>query len=288
MNAFLSRRYELAEAQRHPAPGRQPVPRIEEAERFLRQLDVERGGSLDYFEKHLPRLARTLTMVPESGIHGAVLELGCYGQITPFLKDFSGYSSVRGAHFGQRGVTEDKFMKVSGKFVKVKVDLFDAERDPFPYGDGSFESVLVCEVIEHLLHDPIQMLLECRRVLIEGGRLLVTTPNAASLTSVARVLHGYDNPQIYSHYSVPTPGANEIPHVREYTADEVRRVLEAAGFEIETLITEPIAEWSKHLPMWNFLEEQGYRTALRGEQTYCVAIKRSALPVDRYPTFLYA
>lgn len=36
-----------------------------------------------------------------------------------------------------------------------------------------------------------------------------------------------------------------------------------------------------------FLERSGYPTALRGEQTYCLARKRAHLPVTRYPKFLY-
>jgi hypothetical protein len=132
-------------------------------------------------------------------------------------------------------------------------------------------------------------LLESRRVLEEGGSLLITTPNVSSLTSVARALHGYDNPQLYSHYQTPRSEApTDLPHVREYTAFELRDLLQAAGFEIECLFTEPIAELAMNLPMWNFLEEHGHNTSLRGEQTYCVAIKRSALPVTRYPKFLYS
>jgi SAM-dependent methyltransferase len=288
LNAFISRRYDRDEAVTHPPPETQPPARFQEAEAQLRQLDVE-GGEFGraYFEKHIPRLARTLTLVPQSVNAGAILELGCYGQITPFLRSFCGYSNVRGAHLGPAGETEDKYIQVNGKTITVKVDFFNAELDPFPYPDATFETVVIGELIEHLLHDPIHMLLECRRVLIEGGRILVTTPNVASLTSVARVLHGYDNPQIYSHYSLPSHGAEDIPHVREYTPFELRDTIIAAGFEIETLITEPIAEWSKNLPMLHFLESHGYNTSLRGEQTYCVAVKREALPVDRYPVFLY-
>ncbi len=69
---------------------------------------------------------------------------------------------------------------------------------------------------------------------------------------------------------------------------ELQGAVEAAGFEVETLLTEPIGEFSMNLPMWHFLEEHGYNTSLRGEQTYCVAIKRPGLPVTRYPKFLYA
>lgn len=197
--------------------------------------------------------------------------------------------NVRGAYYGPLGRTERRFASVGGQPFEAPVDLFDAERDRFPYDDGSFETVLACELIEHLLRDPMHLLLECRRILEEGGRLIVTTPNVASLTSVARVLHGYDNPQISSAYQQPRAGApDEIQHVREYTAFELRTALESAGFQIEALFTEPIAELAMNRPMWNFLEDHGYNTSLRGEQTYCVAVKRSGLPLTRYPRFLYS
>ena len=71
------------------------------------------------------------------------------------------------------------------------------------------------------------------------------------------------------------------------SAYELRDAVRAAGFEVETLITEPIEKFSEHLPVWNFLEENGFNTAYRGEQTYCVAVKRAALPINRFPAFLY-
>jgi len=227
--------------------------------------------------------------VPPSRTSGRILELGCYMHITPFLQPLRGYRDVRGAHYGRLGATERKTASVRGRVFEVCMDLFDAERDRFPYDDGYFETVLVCEVVEHLLYDPMHLLLECHRILEERGRLVVTTPNVASLKGVACVLHGYDNPQLYSKYTRPRPDSPpNIPHVREYTAFEVQYALRAAGFEIETVFTEPIAEWAEHLPMWNFLKENGYNTSMRGEQTYCIGIKRSGLPVTRYPEFLYA
>jgi SAM-dependent methyltransferase len=266
-----------------------PVPKrsaeLDAATEQLRGLDLPAGENGEYFHKHLPRLARTLTLVPRPQSNGRILELGCYLQITPFLQEWCGYTEVRGAYYGPLGRTDSRIASVRGKRFEVSVDLFDAERDCFPYADGSFETVLACELIEHLLRDPMHLLLECRRILQEGGRLIVTTPNVASLTSVARVLHGYDNPQISSEY----PGVrDDVPHVREYTAFELRNAVEAAGFEIESLFTEPIAEFEMNRPMWNFLEDHGYNTSLRGEQTYCVAVKSSNLPVTRYPRFLYS
>ena len=255
----------------------------------LGRLDLPDEAARRYFEKHLPRLARTLTLVPPPRAGGRILELGCYMQITPFLQLWRGYSSVRGAYYGSLGRTEQRIASIHGEAFEAPVDLFDAERDRYPYDDGSFETVLACELIEHLLRDPMHLFLESRRILQEGGRLIVTTPNIASLTSVARVLHGYGNPQISSAYARKTADdVDEIPHVREYTAFELRDAVEAAGFQIEALFTEPIAGLEMNAPMWNFLEDNGYNTSLRGEQTYCVAVKRSDLAVTRYPRFLYS
>ena len=65
--------------------------------------------------------------------------------------------------------------------------------------------------------------------------------------SVASLLEGRDNPQIFSIYTRPPPGEEAgIPHVREYTADELGRTVQAAGFEVETLFTENIPEYDHH------------------------------------------
>jgi 2-polyprenyl-3-methyl-5-hydroxy-6-metoxy-1,4-benzoquinol methylase len=48
------------------------------------------------------------------------------------------------------------------------------------FAEGSFDTVTMSHVIEHL-PDPIRTLVECRRVLKEGGRLVLLTPNIDSL-----------------------------------------------------------------------------------------------------------
>ncbi len=144
------------------------------------------------------------------------------------------------------------------------------------------------EIIEHMIYDPMHLLLESRRVLREGGYLLVTTPNVGSITSVAKTLDGHDNPQIFFLYKRPVNGeAPDIGHMREYTAYELGQAVKAAGFEVEQLFTTFITEYSSHLPLLKFLESNGYDTENRGEQSWCVAVKRASLPVDRYPFFIY-
>jgi predicted SAM-dependent methyltransferase len=262
--------------------------RTADVERFLRSVQLENNGASVYLEHHLSRLVRSLALVPACE-GGRALELGTYGYVAAALERVLGYAEVRGAYYGDTPGRDRKTLRIAGQAeFAFDVDLFDAERHGYPYGDASFDVVLCCELIEHLLVDPMHMLFECHRVLADGGLLVLTTPNAASFTSVACTLHGWRNPQVYSLY--PATGRGGPPHVREYTAREVADAMKAAGFELEALFTERIAgvdegSWVKAL-----LEREGLDTSLRGEQTYCLARKRPGLPAaqERYPSWLYA
>jgi SAM-dependent methyltransferase len=257
-------------------------------EEELRTLPLDSEAARSYLEKHLSRLAKTLELVPYSN-GGRALELGCYMQITPFLQRSCGYGEVRGAYYGTPGKQDMKTMSFPDGDFTVLIDHFDAERHPFPYPEGYFELVLATEIIEHMAFDPMHLLVESRRVLSEGGHLLVSTPNAASFASIAKALDGRTNPQIFPQYKRPNPLEPEIGHVHEYTAHELRLTLEAAGFEIERLFTTTIEEYALHAEILRpLVEALGYDLENRGEQTWCLAVKRGELPIDRYPAFLYS
>ncbi len=261
---------------------------LKAAEAALRTLPVADEGGRAYLETHITRLARTLALVPQPGPTGRVLELGCYGQITPFLQRLCGYREVRGAYYGPNGRVDRKSIEFPDGRFDFSVDLFNADLEPFPYPDGHFDLVIAGEIIEHLLHDPMHLLLESRRVLMEGGTVLLSTPNTASVTSVAKVLNADDNPQIYPYYQRTLPGAQlEIGHMREYTVPEIGQLMKAAGLEVRALFTTFNPEYEHHRHFLRFLESNGFSTENRGEQIWCLAVKRSALPVDRYPAFLY-
>ncbi len=260
--------------------------KLRAAEAALHNMPMPDEGGRQYLEKHIPRLARTLALVPPPETTGRVLELGCYMQITPLLDRLCGYREVRGAYYGPAGRVDRKTMHFPDRDFHCEIDHFDAERDRFPYPDEHFDLVIAGEIIEHMVYDPMHLLLESRRVLREGGRILITTPNIAGLASVAKVLEGRDNPQIFSHYKRPG-GEPEIGHMREYTAWEMGEVTKAAGFEIERLFTTVIEEYEGHWPLLRLLAEHGYSTENRGEQTWCLGRKRSALPVDRFPRIVF-
>jgi SAM-dependent methyltransferase len=267
-----------------------PPRRYDEIIAFVRSLDQADASARTYLEIHLPRIARTLDLVPAPRSSSRVLELGAYMHMTPALQCVLGYTEVRGAFFGPLGRTEEKSITVAGNPVfHCFVDLFDAEKDCYPYPDGHFECALACEIFEHMMHDPMHMLVEIHRVLEEGGALVLTTPNVASYLAVARALEQSANPQLFSKYPDPRGefADSEPPHVREYTPLELREVVESAGFEVENLFTEVIPGYGTDAWVKMFLERNGYSSAMRGEQLYCLARKRAGRRIVRYPRFLY-
>lgn len=79
---------------------------------------------------------------------------------------------------------------------------------------GSFDAVLLDQVLEHLL-DPVGVLKLAVRALRPGGRLVLTTPNADSLYARA---FGDE----WAHWHVPY-------HVYLYRKTDLRRLFEVAG-----------------------------------------------------------
>jgi len=247
-------------------------------------------GSREYVETHLTRLQKTLSVTPPATIPGErVLEMGAYLQITPALKNRLGYPEVRGCYFGPAGrVDRRRVTSESGEEFECAIDHFDAEKDCFPYENGWFATVLCCELLEHLTADPMHMMSEINRVLRDGGHLVLTTPNVVSLRALSGILQGF-HPQLFSAYIRPKNGVSDARHAREYTPNEVRHLLEAAGFEVVLLETGPFREepkpehaWVEHLLDRYFLTKEH-----RGEGIYAVGRKQGPVR-ERWPSWLYS
>jgi SAM-dependent methyltransferase len=254
---------------------------------FLYSIEMPDAGAATYLAEHIRRLVRTLAMLPLGTPETRALELGSYLQMAATMERVLGYGSVRPAYYGADAGIDTKTLLIKGQSpFRSEIDVFDAEVDTYPYADGSFDVVLCCELIEHLIHDPMHMLVECWRVLKGNGLFVLTTPNTVSLSSVAAALNGRHNPQVFSRY--PAKGNQDIPHVREYTPFEIVQALQSAGFEIQTLITERMPKCEHATWVIDLLRQNKFETSLRGEQIYCLSRKRSGGVLERFPAFLYS
>src|SRR5215211_1901750 len=84
-----------------------PRNRYSEIVEFVRSLDQPSDGARQYLEIHIPRIGRTLGLVPPPASSKRILEMGAYMQMTPALQCVLGYAEVRGAYFGPSGRAEE-------------------------------------------------------------------------------------------------------------------------------------------------------------------------------------
>lgn len=156
-----------------------------------------------------PSLERRLAFL--RGFLGAgarALDVGCgAGEFTAAL---AGARAVPiGVDVAEAALTRARARHPGLDFRLVPLD------GPLPFEDGSFELVWASEVIEHVT-DTARWLSELRRVLVPGGRLLVTTPSHGRL----RVALGG-----VERFSEPLGD-----HLHLYTRRSLRTLLDEFGF----------------------------------------------------------
>jgi glycosyltransferase involved in cell wall biosynthesis/SAM-dependent methyltransferase len=248
---------------------------------------VTDASAQEYLDHHAARFQKTLELTPPGDESQRILEMGAYMQITPALHFKLGYGEVRGCYFGEAGkIDHREVTSATGEKFACEIDLFDAEHDTYPYPDGHFDTVLCCELIEHLKEDPMHLLAEVNRILKDGGHFLMTTPNIGSLRAISAILHGY-HPGFFPAYLKP-PVDGDARHAREYTAKEGYLLLHDAGFEVVKLETGPFREEPRPELAWvaTMLRQYGMPEDLRGDGLYVLGRKVAGVR-SRYPTWLY-
>lgn len=200
-------------------------------------IDGSHTGELTgYATADCERFLRTLDMVPHES--GKSLEIGANPYFTTLLlrKFRPEYDHVISNYFnGDPGVYSQKLTFDGFDGVPESFDLqyhsLNVEQWEFPFADDELSVVLFCEVLEHMTMDPLHVIREISRVLETGGKLVLTTPNVARLENVIALLEGRN---LYDPYSAYGPYGR---HNREYTRDELHRLLIFCGFEAEISYT---------------------------------------------------
>jgi SAM-dependent methyltransferase len=109
----------------------------------------------------------------------------------------------------------------------------DVGADPLPFSDNQFDFVTYTDVIEHHSFSPKRVLREIHRVLVPGGRVIVVTPNHASLYNRLKLFFG-GNVNDDFDYFFDTCAEERIyeGHHREYTRAELTAALRRTPFQV--------------------------------------------------------
>ena len=143
---------------------------------------------------------------------GRVLDIGCgSGWLTAFLGSL-GWEAVG------IDVDPESIKAARSRGLDVRLGTLEAQGFPADY----FDAVLMNHVIEHI-HDPLEHLGECHRVLKKGGVLSLATPNVASL--------GHERFHQYWR------GLEPPRHLYIFSPKSLQYLVFSVGFSIQTLTT---------------------------------------------------
>jgi len=107
-----------------------------------------------------------------------------------------------------------------------QVLLGDIETMELPLEPGSFDVVLLSDVIEHL-RDPVDTLRRLRRCLRPGGRLVLSTPNVANWALRLSLLAG--------RWRYTDRGILDRTHTHLFTRATLREAIENAGYVVDRI-----------------------------------------------------
>ncbi|MHC5745179.1 MAG: methyltransferase domain-containing protein, partial [Nostoc sp.] len=139
---------------------------------FLKSVLVKDASSIEmenYCKQDFKRFVYTYGLARD--LSGKCLELGANPYFTTILlKEFTNFQLSLANYFGVNPTTKvvqevnyKDFKTGQQTSIELESYHFNIEEESFPFADGEFDVVLFCEIIEHLLINPVAVLKEIKR-----------------------------------------------------------------------------------------------------------------------------
>lgn len=159
----------------------------------------------------------------------------------------------------------------------IQVKMHDVE-DPLPFPDNTFDIIVSNAVIEHLHGTHRNAIQECARVLKPGGILLISTPNLAYILKRIRFLLGRSPNWDLKDFFFS--GKQFTGHTREFTVQEVKRMMSWVGLEVihaRARSTYFRWKWVMQPKKWASIASffMGFLSGSFGDNVYVIAKKKS-------------
>jgi SAM-dependent methyltransferase len=153
-------------------------------------------------------------LAPPDG--GTVLDVGAgEGAFTQWLVSH-GYNAIA------VGIDRGQYFFSGAGFVETDLD------QGLPFSDASLAGIVAIEVLEHL-ENPLRLFREAARCLVDGGWLLVTTPNIKSLSSrLSFLIRGH-------HLYFGRTDYEGNGHISPIALDQIQAIAARAGLSVEVV-----------------------------------------------------
>lgn len=170
-----------------------------------------------YWEKGRPEWTNceieNLIKIIKPFIRGKVLDVGCgEGTVTNSISQLDYVDEIFGIDISKTAINLAK-----KKYSNISFKISEAEK--IPYKDNSFKTVLLIEVLEHIL-DIEGLFIELNRVLELEGYIVITTTDYNFLKKILIAL-------IWEKYFYATN-----PHIKFLTKESLKKLLEFYGFKV--------------------------------------------------------
>jgi ubiquinone/menaquinone biosynthesis C-methylase UbiE len=141
-----------------------------------------------------------------------ILDVGCGS--SPVLTRFPGAVGM--------DLNENKLLFLRG--CGLDASFIKASAESIPFADNKFDYVLCLELIEHV-YNPVAVFQEMNRVLIPGGKLILSTPNYGSFTWLI----------VEKLYGILMPDGYKLDHYNAFNQMGIIRMGEYNGFVLEKI-----------------------------------------------------
>lgn len=207
----------------NPVPFFEPSPEFSQMSREFQYTRFQHAVTDEVFQHDLRQFraqsAAALSLSEDVGLSREFLDVGCGYGGTVHAAERLGWKAV--------GIDIDPALVATGR-QRFGADLRCGTLPDPRLESGRFGFVRMRDVIEHL-PNPLEVLVEIRRLLAPGGVLLVATPNEGSLPTRVRDLVGAPRTLVAT--------VNPPHHLHGFSPSTLRRVLVRAGLEPLEIVT---------------------------------------------------
>lgn len=156
-------------------------------------------------------------------VGGRILEVGCgAGSMARAIQAHRHDLQITGCDLSMKALKE-------GRRRSGSIRLLGANAASLPFTSGSFDGVLLFDVLEHL-PDPAQAISEASRVLKQNGLVYISVPMEGRLWTLQGLLRRLGWRAFES----------TVGHIQAFDFKPVRRLLTCAGFKVSRV------RWSGH------------------------------------------